>query len=521
MLLIKRNQQNNLAVTVSSSKTISSPNYLFSFEHIMSKETVQFFPKNISTSTNRYDEFTFVEGKEPNNYNGAQGPYEIFPFEGQYYYSVYECFNTGSTNPQFAYEKLEEGRAIVEDSSIPDLYSYTYESENENNANYIYYTPGTNEPDRPQVAFQFNQQANTNYYSWEETFPDIKFLDLETGVVQTVETRLESDEGAANPCDTCNRAVSDIHYQEITTGSTWPGFKVYMDPTEVEQKGYEFGNIDGSPSVTGYTFFNFVQSSIPPLYFVQRISHYNDGTTQQSQTGWSSTGLPNSNFYFALLGNAPAPFSLQISQLTGTSVNDVCNEYYGGTGISRKMFYSYSSPAEYWWTESNSATTSNYSLTECTQTRGNEDFFVGQNTPSGFRVASANHLTGTLIYVDTCVLPTPTPTPTSTTTPTPTPTSTTTPTPTPTTTNTPTPTTTPTTTPTNTPTTTPTNTPTTTPTNTPTNTPTTTPTPTPTTTQTPTPTPSATPPEQFFILAENSDVLTAENNDGLQQESAP
>ena len=510
MLLIKRNQQNKLAVTVSSSKTISSPNYLFSFEHIMSKESVQFFPKNISTSTNRYDEFTFVEGSEPNNYNGAEGPYEIFPFEGQYYYSIYECYTTGSTNPQFAYNKLEEGRAIVEDSTVPDLYSYTYESENENNANYIYYTPGTNEPDRPTVAYQVNSSnIFGNYYSWENTYPDLKFLDLETGIVQTLETRLESD--GTDDCDTCNRVISDIHYQEITTGSTWPGFKIYMDPTEVEQEGYEFGNIQGTAVVTGYTFFNFVQSPIPPLYFVQRIQHYSDGTTQQSQTGWSSAGIPNSSAFFSLLGNAPAPFSFQISQITGTSVNDVCDRYYGGTGISRPMFYSYTSPTEYWWTESQSATTSNYSLTECTQDRGDENFFVGQNTASGFRVASANHVTGTLIYVDTCVIPTPTPTPTSTTTPTPTPTSTVTPTPTLTPTNTPT--NTPTQTPTQTPTTTPTNTPTLTPTNTPTNTPT------PTSTLTPTPTPSSV--VEYFILSEGGDVLTAENNNGLQQESAP
>ena len=78
MLLIKRNEINDLAVTVSKHKTIASPYYLFSFEHIMSKETVQFFPKNISTSTNRYDEFTFHEGKEPSNYTGDI-PYEIFP----------------------------------------------------------------------------------------------------------------------------------------------------------------------------------------------------------------------------------------------------------------------------------------------------------------------------------------------------------------------------------------------------------------------------------------------------------
>ncbi len=158
-----------------------------------------------------------------------------------------------------------------------------------------------------------NGNSFANYYSWENTYPDLQFLDLETGVVQTLETRLESD--GTDDCESCNRVISDIHYQEITTGSTWPGFKVYMDPTQVEQEGYEFGSLDGSPVITGYTFFNFVQSPIPPLYFVQRIQHYSDGTTVQNQTAWSSTGLPNSSLFWSLLGNAPAPFSLQINQI--------------------------------------------------------------------------------------------------------------------------------------------------------------------------------------------------------------
>ena len=107
MLRIQRNQQNNLVVSVSRHKTIPNPQYLFSFEHIMSKEKVRFFPKNISTTQNRYDEFTFWEGQEPSGYSGDV-PYEIFPYPGQYYYSVYECFTQNSTDPRYAFDKLEE-----------------------------------------------------------------------------------------------------------------------------------------------------------------------------------------------------------------------------------------------------------------------------------------------------------------------------------------------------------------------------------------------------------------------------
>jgi len=136
MLRIQRNQNNKLVVSVSNHKTISSPNYLFSFQHILSKEKVQFFPKNISTSTNRYDEFEFNEGVEPAGYTGDT-PYEIFPYQGQYFYSVYEMFNDNSTNPQYAFDKLEEGRAVVEDDSVVEPYEYTYISTNEENENFI------------------------------------------------------------------------------------------------------------------------------------------------------------------------------------------------------------------------------------------------------------------------------------------------------------------------------------------------------------------------------------------------
>lgn len=275
MLLIKRNEINDLAVTVSKHKTIASPYYLFSFQHIMSKETVQFFPKNISTSTNRYDEFQFHEGQEPTNYTGDI-PYEIFPFEGQYYYSIYECFTTGNTNPQFAYEKLEEGRAIVEDSQVPDPYTFTYQSDNENNANYIYYTPGTNEA-RLQVSMVVS--AFNNYplnYSWQYGYPSMFIQQLEAGGSIDVVPSCLYDE-TLEGCFL--RASGDTWYQEIQTGSTWPGFKVYFDLDEVKGLGYTFGRGDNATgtTVTGITYNNFQQLT-DTFFIAQKTFHYSDGT---------------------------------------------------------------------------------------------------------------------------------------------------------------------------------------------------------------------------------------------------
>ena len=458
MLLIKRNEINDLAVTVSKHKTIASPYYLFSFQHIMSKETVQFFPKNISTSTNRYDEFQFHEGKEPTNYTGDI-PYEIFPFEGQYYYSIYECFTTGNTNPQFAYEKLEEGRAIVEDSQVPDPYTFTYQSDNENNANYIYYTPGTNEA-RLQVSMVVS--AFNSYplnYSWQYGYPSMYVQQLEPGGSIDIVPSCLYDE-TLEGCFL--RASGDTWYQEIQTGSTWPGFKVYFDLDEVKGLGYTFGRGDNATgtTVTGITYNTFVQLT-DTFLIAQKTFHYSDGTNVAGGGQGFNTGtdlLVN----YDLQGNE-SPCVLPTPTPTPTSTTTP--------------------------TPTPSSTTT--------------------PTPT-----PTNTLTPTPTVTSTN---TPTPTTTPTTTPTNTPTTTPTNTPTTTPTNTPTPTTTPTTTPTNTPTITPTITPTNTPTQTPTNTPTITP----TGTLTPTPTPSATPPTNFHIEAENGDHLRTENNDGLITEAAP
>ena len=414
MLVIRRNQNNKMVVSVSSHKTLSNPNYLFSFQHILSKEKVQFFPKNISTSTNRYDEFEFNEGAEPAGYTGDV-PYEVFPYPGQYYYSVYECFNDTNTNPAYAFDKLEEGRAFVEDDSVPDPYEYTYVSSNENNSNYIYYTPGTNEQRILVSMYMDISNSSASYYTWKYSYPNLKVKDLETGVIETMEVYLTGE----TSCGDYNRAIADVFFKEITTGSTWPGFKVYMDETEVISKGYNFKQPTPSQAAfSGITYYNFRPGFIPPLWSVDYIQHNTDGTTESGTTGFAvDVNTPRNMFVATISGNTSANYSYSQSQYTGTTFEEACNNYYAGTGDIRRLYYTYSSSAEYWWNDT--GTTSTYSLTECEQTISDTAFFVAQNTGSGIAVASAS-TEGNIVYYDTCIPPTPTPTQTPTQTPTPT-----------------------------------------------------------------------------------------------------
>ena len=135
MFLIKKGERNELVVSVSLNKTLPNPTYLFSFTHILSKETIRFIPQNISTATNRFDEFVFFESQYENL--NVVPPRVTFPYDGQYYYSIYEQVSTTNLNPLLAFNKVAEGRTLIEDLCVVDPY-YEYISPNESNANFIF-----------------------------------------------------------------------------------------------------------------------------------------------------------------------------------------------------------------------------------------------------------------------------------------------------------------------------------------------------------------------------------------------
>jgi hypothetical protein len=136
MFSIKKGQTNTISVSVSLDATISNPYYLFSFVNILSKDTINFVPKNITNGTqDRYNEFEFVEGY-PTNLS-LDPPQASFNYEGQYWVYIYE--QTGSTNTHISgtTSMLYDGRAVVNDTCVPEQY-YQYISDNEDNANYIF-----------------------------------------------------------------------------------------------------------------------------------------------------------------------------------------------------------------------------------------------------------------------------------------------------------------------------------------------------------------------------------------------
>lgn len=137
MLIIRKSQTNNLIATVSMNKTLPNPYYLFSFQHIASKDRISFYPQVISSNV-RYDKFRFVES--PTTNLSATPPQVFFEYLGQYYYSIYENITSGSTDISLAYNKLESGRAwvIVGDDNTQECFFEPYISNDEDFAQIIY-----------------------------------------------------------------------------------------------------------------------------------------------------------------------------------------------------------------------------------------------------------------------------------------------------------------------------------------------------------------------------------------------
>lgn len=137
MLSVKKGVSNKVVVTVTQNKSGETPVfYLFSFQHIVSKEIITFYMKNTLVTNDRYDEYTFDEvsgtGVPVNPLDGDVK----FTYPGQYYYSVYEM-PSKSLNKGIARQKLEEGRAYVYKNE-ETIFFNPYISSDENNSNYVY-----------------------------------------------------------------------------------------------------------------------------------------------------------------------------------------------------------------------------------------------------------------------------------------------------------------------------------------------------------------------------------------------
>lgn len=116
MLTINKGAANTLYVTATEKVTISSPYFLFVFEHEATNESKAFILTNVSTHTERYDEFAFTEGSST-----AQTLQK-----GRHKYKIYAQISAVNTDPYSADEEVESGVADVNQSaSSPETNTIT------------------------------------------------------------------------------------------------------------------------------------------------------------------------------------------------------------------------------------------------------------------------------------------------------------------------------------------------------------------------------------------------------------
>ncbi len=180
---------------------MTNPEYLFTFTHIFSKQSVSFLPTDISLHKNRYDEFYFIEGT---------GVGEIhFPYEGQYLYEISEQpMGSGNLNPALAVNVVENGEAqiIVQSAITVDSQFDTWISPDEYNSNVIF------APDEPNPTANITPTPTPTYNPVSPT---------PTPSVTSTNTPTPSVTQTGTPTGTPTPTPTRVNFDPASLGALW------------------------------------------------------------------------------------------------------------------------------------------------------------------------------------------------------------------------------------------------------------------------------------------------------------
>lgn len=107
MIIINKGATTQLIMTLTENITLSNPFFLFEFRSDVSMSKVFFILPNVSLHTDRYDEFTFIEGT-----TATLNP------TGQWSYRVFEQASSTNLNVDLAGNLLENGQIRVVGTSV-------------------------------------------------------------------------------------------------------------------------------------------------------------------------------------------------------------------------------------------------------------------------------------------------------------------------------------------------------------------------------------------------------------------
>ena len=128
MIYIEKSTTNNVILTLSESSKLTTPNFLFVFlnEYNLEAQSITFSTPDISSYTNRYNQFVIVESATGSTTGGYDVPLSLV--SGQYKYTVYEGLTASLDISQTTCIIIEEGRMVVsgDDDDIETITNSVY-----------------------------------------------------------------------------------------------------------------------------------------------------------------------------------------------------------------------------------------------------------------------------------------------------------------------------------------------------------------------------------------------------------
>lgn len=123
MILISKNQNNYITVTLLEKTTLATPTYLFKFTNDIEGTSVKFIAANTSSYTSRYDQFLITETSGTTNL--TSGVIELSP-AGSWSYTIYEQESTINLDETLATGIVETGKVkVVGEETVTDKYDGT------------------------------------------------------------------------------------------------------------------------------------------------------------------------------------------------------------------------------------------------------------------------------------------------------------------------------------------------------------------------------------------------------------
>jgi len=123
MILINKNQNNTIILTVTEKATLLSPTFLFKFTNDLTKESVFFISQNISNYKYRYDEFVITETSGV--INPLTGIINLNP-TGFWKYEIFEQNSTTNLLESLSGNKLENGKVkVIGTETVKTVYNST------------------------------------------------------------------------------------------------------------------------------------------------------------------------------------------------------------------------------------------------------------------------------------------------------------------------------------------------------------------------------------------------------------